>query len=95
MTEKETAREPRRVTSPKEEKAETKGKEKVKERKGNVLNEITEPAEEQWTGGSWEQRSDQSWNAEADTESWRDTADSNSQASAAAEEFQHASFGEL
>ena len=36
VTEKETAREPRRVASPKEEKAETKGKEKVEERKGNV-----------------------------------------------------------
>ena len=35
VTEKETAREPRRVASPKEEKAEFKGKEKVKERKGN------------------------------------------------------------
>ena len=30
------AREPRRVASPKEEKVETKRKEKVKERKGNV-----------------------------------------------------------
>ena len=36
MTGKEMAREPRRVASPKEEKVETKGKEKVKERKDNV-----------------------------------------------------------
>ena len=36
MTEKEAVREPRRVASPKEEKTETKGKEKVKGRKGNV-----------------------------------------------------------
>ena len=36
MTEKETTREPRRVASPKEEKAEIKGKEKVKKKKGNV-----------------------------------------------------------
>ena len=36
MVEKETAREHRRVASPKEEKAETKGKEEVKERKENV-----------------------------------------------------------
>ena len=71
------------------------GKGKGKGKKGQRLNEITEPAEEQWTGGSWEQWSDQSWNAEADTESWRDTADSSSRASAAAEEFQHAFFGEL
>ena len=36
MTEKETAREHRRVASPKEERADTKGKEKVKERQDNV-----------------------------------------------------------
>ena len=63
------------------------------------LNEITEPPEEQWTDGSWEQWSEQSWNTEADTASWRDddwyTADSISQTSAAAEEFQHASVGDL
>ena len=87
------------MASPKEEKAKTKGKEKVKERKGQRLNEITEVLEEQWIGGSWEQWSDQSWNAETDTASWREddwyTADSKSQASAAAEAFLHASFGEL
>ena len=75
------------------------GKGRGKRKKGHCLNEITEPPEEQWTGGSWEQRSNQSWNAEADTASWQKddwyTADSNSQASAAAEEFQDASFGEL
>ena len=36
VTEKETAREPRKVKKSKEEQAETKGKEKVKERKDNV-----------------------------------------------------------
>ena len=35
-TEKETARQPRKVESPKEEKAETMGKEKVEERKDHV-----------------------------------------------------------
>ena len=68
-------------------------------KKGQRLNEIAEPPEEQWTCGSWEQWSEQSWNTEADTASWRDddwyTADSNSQTSAAAEEFQHASVGDL
>ena len=53
-TEKETAREPRKVESSEVEKAETIGKEKVKERRDNV-SKITEPPEEQWTGGSWEQ----------------------------------------
>ena len=51
------------------------------------------------TGGSWEQWPEQSWSAEIDTASWRDddwyTADSNSQTSAAAEEFQRASVGDL
>ena len=46
VTEKETAREPRRVASPKEEKAEFKGKEKVL-KKSNVSQQITEPPEEQ------------------------------------------------
>ena len=72
---------------------------KGKGKKGQHLNEITEPPEEQRTGGSWKQWSEQSWNVEADTASWRDddwyTADSNSQTSAAAEEFQHASIGDL
>ena len=75
------------------------GKGKSRGKKGQCLNEIAEPPEEQWTGGSWEQWSEQSWNAEADTASWRDddwyTADSNSQTSAAAEECQHASVGDL
>ena len=70
VIEKETARESRKVESSKEEKAETKGKEKVEEGKDNVF--ITEPPEEQWTGGSWEQWSEQSWNDEADTAIWRD-----------------------
>ena len=101
VTEKETAREPRKVESPKKDKAETKGKAKGKGKKGQRLNEITEPPEEQWTGvDRWmEQWSEQSWNAEADTASGRDddwyTADSNSQTSAAAEEFQRASICDL
>ena len=40
--------------------------------KGQRLIEITEQPEEQWTGGSWEQWSEQSWNAEADNARWRD-----------------------
>ena len=64
------------------------GKGKGRGTKGQRLNEITEPPEEQWTGGSWEQWSEQSWS------DWN-TADSNSQTSAAAEEFQHASVGDL
>ena len=75
------------------------GKGKGEGKKEQRLNEITEPPEEQWTGGSWEQWSEQSWNAEADAASRRDddwsTADSNSQTLAAAEEFQHASTGDL
>ena len=71
------------------------GKGKGGGKKGQRLNEITEKPEEQCTGGSWEQSSEQSWNAEADTASWRDDhwyiADSKSQTSAAAEEFQHES----
>ena len=58
MIEKESAREPRKVASVKVVKAETTGKEKVKD------NEITEPPEQQRTGGFGEQRSEQSWNAE-------------------------------
>ena len=54
------------MESSKEEKADTKGKEKVKERKDTVSTNS------QWTGGSWEQWSEQSWNAEGDTASWRD-----------------------
>ena len=64
------------------------GKGKGRRKKGQRLNEITE---EQWTGGSWEHWSEQSWNAEADTSSRQDddwyTAGSKSQTSAAAEEF--------
>ena len=74
------------------------GKGKSKGKKGQCLNEITEPPEEQWTGGSWEQWPEQSWSAEADAACWRDdgwyTADSNSQTSAAAEEFQRAFVGD-
>ena len=75
------------------------GKGKGEGKKGQRLNEITEPPEEQWTGGSWEEWSEQSWNAEVDAASRRDddwyTADSSSQTSAAAEEFQHASTADL
>ena len=74
------------------------GKGKGRGKKGQRLNEKAEPPEEQWTGGPWEQWPEQSWNAEADTASWRDDdwyrADLNSQTSAAAEEFQHASVGD-
>ena len=86
---------------PKAEKVEPKGKVKEKRKKGQRLNELREPPEEQWASGSWEQWSEQSWQTEADGASWRETddwsaytAESGSQASAA-EEFQHASFGEL
>ena len=73
-------------------------KEKVRERKDNVS---TKSPNHQNSGtlGSWEQWSEQSWNAEADTATWRDddwyTADSNSQTSAAVEEFNIASVGDL
>ena len=73
------------------------GKGKGRGKKGQGLNEITESPVEQWTEGFWEQWTEQSWNAEADTASWRDddwyTTDSNSQTSAAVDEFQHASVG--
>ena len=98
MTERETAKEPRKVESPKEENAETKGKEKVKERKDNVP---TKPQNHQKSSGQvgLGNNSEQSWNAEAHTSSWQDddwyTADPNSQTSAAAEEFQHASICDL
>ena len=73
--------------------------EKGKAKQGQRLNEITDTPEEEWTGGYWKQWSDQSWHAEADTSSWREDdwyeADSSFQASAAAEEFQRASSGEL
>ena len=49
-----------------------RGKGKGRGKKGQRLNEITEPPEEQLTSGSWEQRPEQSWNTEADTASWRD-----------------------
>ena len=59
------------------------GQGKGRGKKGQRLNEITEPPEEQWTGGPSEQWSEQSWNTEADTASRRDddwyTADSYSQ----------------
>ena len=47
------AKESRKVESSKVEKAETMGKEEGEGKKGQRLNEITEPPEEQWTGGSW------------------------------------------
>ena len=75
------------------------GKGRGKGKKGRRLNEIKDRQEEQWTGGSWEQWSEQSWNAEADTARWREddwyTADSNSRIPAVAEEFQHAAIGDL
>ena len=93
------AREPRRVASPKEEKVETKGKEKVKERKDNVS---TKSQNLQKSSGQADLGNNGQINLgilKRDTATWREddwyTADSISQASAAAEEFQHASFGEL
>ena len=98
-TEKETAREPQKGGKFKGGKGGNHGEGKGKGKKGQRLNKTTEPPEEQWTGGSWEQWPEQSWSAEIDTASWRDddwyTADSNSQTSAAAEEFQRACVGDL
>ena len=72
---------------------------KTSSKKGQRLNEITEPPEKQVTRRSWEHWSDQSWNAEADIVGWREddwcTTESNSQASAAAEKIQHAFVGEI
>ena len=89
VTEEETAREPRKVESSKEEKAETMRKVKVEERKENVS---TKSQNHQKNSGQVDLGN------KADTASWRDddwyTADSISQTSAA-EEFQHASVGDL
>ena len=70
-TEKETAREPRKVESSKEEKAETRGKEKVQDKKDNVSTKSQNHQKNsgQVDLGKW---SEQSWNTEADTASWRD-----------------------
>ena len=68
VTEKETAREPRKVESSMQGKGGYQGKGKGKGKKGQRLNEITEPPEGQVDlGEQWS-----SWNAEADTASWRD-----------------------
>ena len=97
VTEKETAREPRKMESSKEEKAETMGKEKVKERKDNVP---TKSQNHQKNSGQVDLGNNGRNNrgTQKQTASWRDdgwhTADSNSQTSAA-EEFQHASIGDL
>ena len=53
-------------------KGETQGKGKVKGKKGQRLNELREPPEEQWASGSWEQWSEQSWPTEAGSVSWRE-----------------------
>ena len=98
-TEMETAREPRKVESSKVEKAETMGKEKVKERRDNVSTKPQNHLRNSGQVDPWEQWPEQSWSAEIDTASWRYddwyTADSNSQTSAAAEEFQRTSVGDL
>ena len=60
VTEKETAREPKGGKF-KGEEGGNHGKGKGGRKKGQRLNEITEPPEEQWTVGSWEQWSEQSW----------------------------------
>ena len=88
------------MESPKEKKAETKGKEKAKGRKDNVSTKSQNHQKNSGQLDLGEQWSDQSWTAEADTASWRDddwnAADSNSQtAAAAAEEFQRASVGDF
>ena len=67
VTEKEMRREPSRVQSPKGGKGGNQGTGKDKGKKGQRLNETTEHPEEQWTGGSWERWSEQSWHIEADT----------------------------
>ena len=76
-----------------------KGKGKGKNRTTSQRNHRTS-RRTQWISGCWAQWSDQSWQTGAGSGSWREaddwcTAESSSQASAAAEEFQHASFGEL
>ena len=78
---------------------------KGKGKKGKRRNELRDSAEEQWTSGAWEQWSEQSWQSEANSTEWQEadnrsghggyTEESSSQASAAAEEFQLAAFGEL
>ena len=77
-----------------------KEREWKRKKKGQRLDELREPPAEQWASGSWEHLSEQSWQTEANSASWREaynwyTAEPSSQASAAAEEIQHASFGEL
>ena len=66
MVEKEeTAREEHKGGTPKGGKGGTQGKGKVKGKKGQRLNELREPPEEQWASGSWEQWSEQFWRTEA------------------------------
>ena len=98
VTEKETARE-RKVESSKEEKAEINGKEKEKERKDNVSTKSQNHQKNsgQVDLGNKEQNNlgmlKQTLRIDGDDD-WY-TAGSNSQTSAAAEEFQHASIGDL
>ena len=88
VVEKEMAKEHRRVASPKGGKGGALGKGQGEGKKG-------QHPQEQWTSGSWERWSDQSWQTDADNVSWRQddryTAEWSSRASAAAEEFHHAS----
>ena len=63
---------------------------KIKEKKDNVSTKSQNLQKDR--GQSWEQWSDQSWQTDADSASWREaddwyTAESSSQASAAAEEY--------
>ena len=67
MTEMEMSEEHRSVRSPMEEKVGNKRKAKAKERKDNVCTRSQKPPEEQWTSGSWEEWSDQSWQTVAAT----------------------------
>ena len=99
-TEKEAAREPRKVESSKVEQAETMGKEKVKERGDNVS---TKSQNHRRISGQVDLGNNGLNNLGAqkltDTASCRDddwyTVNSNSQTSAGAEEFQRASVGYL
>ena len=93
-TEKETAREPRKVESSKVEKAETKGKEEVKERKNNVS---TKSQNHQRHSGQVDLGNNGQTNLGAQKPTLRvgATMIGTLQTSAAAEEFQRASVGDL
>ena len=93
-TEKETAKEPRKVESSKEEKAETKGKEKERSTKSQNHQKNSGQVDLGNSGQSNVGMLKQTLRVGGTMIDWY-TADSNSQTSAAAEEFQHASVGDL